>query len=173
MHVLCLPGYTRKTNEEEYDQIVERLRQGGHEVDTFHWRHWDRPDAGWDPEEELRRIGETVDRTAKTYAVVAKSVATYVATLLLERDRDFREKVSRIVFLGVPVRDTELLEPDRYRQVLPEVRAKLTIIQNRDDPHGPVSEMVDTLDGIPYILLERSGEDHRYPYTEETAQALK
>jgi hypothetical protein len=172
MRILNLPGYTRDSNEPEMKKIAGALEAAGHDVYNHHWRHWSDPDSEWDAHKEVERLLEYIDGNYEGIGIVAKSAATYVATLLLGSDRQLKTAVTKVVYLGVPVRDTNLLDPTEYARTLGDFRGILTVIQREQDPHGSREEVEQYFEGTSYQLVPKDGDTHQYEYPDEVVVAL-
>lgn len=178
MKVICLPGLTQKTNEGEHVGLVRSLDAAGHRVIDYRWTHWRDPGTEWNLEREIGKVAHLAEEDAEDMAMVAKSIATFVVTSVLHRNLQLRGRIGGIVFIGVPIRDTQLLEPSLYRTVFASpggLGSKLTILQHDRDPHGTTGEIRRAFlpdaegkvrsDGAVEIV-ELSGDNHAYDVAE-------
>lgn len=148
MLTLFLPGFSGQYNGPEMEEISRTLRQHGLEVQEFEWPHWANPDHEFKADVEAERVWEFIQKSEdQEIAIVAKSIGTYVAMLLIDKHPEFVPK--KVVLLGVPKSSLPEADLAVYPKVVASLGGKVKIIQNESDPFGSAAEV--------NVFLESSG----------------
>jgi predicted alpha/beta hydrolase family esterase len=156
--VIVLPGFSVKNKEWAYE-VKQKL---GDDVEVVEWEHWRTgKDEDFVADKELLKI-ENLVRNEKVY-VVAKSVGTYVAMLLLKEEED---KIEKLILCGVALNDFSDDEKEKFSVLKSIDSDKLLVIQNDEDPHGSCEEVKKFVHGFSsnIKIVERKRNDHNYPY---------
>ncbi len=163
--ILYLPGFSPK-NRAEMNSITEFLTARDLEVLTHSWRHWDDQTIPFDIETEVQRILEMLaQHEIRTLQLVAKSIGTYISTILLDR-LSSHIQVAQIVLLGIPYADLNEQERQSMHSVLLNSHINIGMIHNENDYHGSAMQVREMLDSINYteiIKAEVSHHDYSYP----------
>ena len=162
MKIIILPGFSIKNKEWAYE-VKKEL--GGDDVEVVEWEHWRTGnDKDFVVENELSKIESLVgnDRVQ----VIAKSVGTYMAALLLIKAED---KVGKLILCGVALNDFGYDEKEQFSVLKSIDSDKLLVIQNDEDPHGRFEEVVEFVHDFnsDIKIVEKSRDDHNYPCYEE------
>lgn len=173
MFVLILPGYSTKNKPEAYN-ISEVLEAAGHQTLVYEWPHWEDVRLQLRPDFELPTIRSRIEEVARQpeLAIVAKSIGTFVAMLLLQKYSDIDPQ--KIILLGFPLTSLDEQERKIYPEMIARFKDRTHILQNEHDPHGG-SEEVKALLGEHQALLQvmPGRDDHRYDYPQEVEQLLR
>ncbi len=169
MKVIVLPGNSLK-NRDWAIQVADFLKPE-FETKIIEWEHWKTGvEAGLDPKVEISKVSAAVgnDRVH----IIAKSIGTWIIAQMLP---DFKDKIDKMVFVGVPVSDLSGSDKESYQVMADFPADKLLIIQNEHDNHGSPDQVSQFLSGInPQIKVEvRPRSDHDYPYLEEFKNFLE
>ncbi len=164
MKTFILPGFSLKNKgwaEEVKSKLPEHLNS-----QVIYWKHWQTENNNdWDPESEARTIIELIGTDQVN--IIAKSLGSYVASLVLQLTSD---KIEKLILCGIPLHDMTDQEQNRMainlRVIAPQ---RLLCIQNAEDPHAQYEEVKQFLESVnPAInLTQKDRSDHEYPYFEE------
>lgn len=161
MSIEILPGFSPK-NEEWAVNVQKDLERLG-DVTVVRWPHWDaqNTEAGW-LEREADKIAQRIGDSKIT--IVAKSVGTLVAMEVLRNKLAF---VDKLILCGVPIKDFQEGDTERFGVLKSFDPDKVLILQNEDDPHGKPGQIKTLVGQVnPNIKVEtKSRTDHEYPYS--------
>lgn len=167
MNILYLPGNSVLNKEEAYN-IKAELSKLGHNVVVHEWRHWVDQSMHWGLNEEISRIKnlklEDID------IVIGKSIGSFVASKLVSDILVFPKKV---VLLGLPL-NSELISIDVYEACLARMEDNVTLIQNDQDPFGPMDKVTQLSKNNPKAkLVVKIANNHIYNYPLDIIQAIE
>lgn len=173
MQVLILPGYSRK-NIEERDALRSALESHGHRVLAHDWRHWEQEGTEFSLEDELRRIGGTLEQAAGTdaFALIGKSVGTFVGAALLQGSPALAERTRRLLLLGVPLGGAGDEERRQLHAALAELGVPTTVVQNTKDTYGAADTVRQFLADLSVEFITREAGNHRYNYPELVCEII-
>lgn len=173
MRVLLLPAFSAEDNS-DLDALCSRVKKAGFSCDPHRWEHWSDPGAPWSNRREIERLEERIrSYGGDPFAIVAKSVGTYVACQLMVGHPELLEQVHHLLLLGIPLKDTAHIEAGFYPAALTRYRGPITVIQNSDDPLARATQIDSLLTGSKARLIVKEGSDHTYPYHNEVAELLE
>jgi predicted alpha/beta-hydrolase family hydrolase len=162
MQTLILPGFSDKNRE--WASAVQSsfgIKQSA----FISWQHWATGKAS--PDWAQQETSAIISKMAgQSYAIVAKSIGTYVAMLVLAAKL---EKISHLILCGIPVNDFLPGNASAYRILQQFSATKCLVIQNEHDPHGSTTQVKDLLTPInPLIqVISMPRSDHEYPYFQQ------
>lgn len=159
---LVLPGFSLK-NKEEAEAIALAIESKNQKVYLHKWRHWDNPEAEFDPWLEVDLIKKQIE--GGDLNIVAKSIGTYIAVNLLKE-----VPVNKLTLMGIPVSDLTAEELTSYSAL--SNLEHFTVIHNDKDPHGNIQQVEDLLSGLEYDLILKEAAHHEYRYVEDILKAL-
>jgi pimeloyl-ACP methyl ester carboxylesterase len=158
MQTIILPGYSVK-NKEWTDEVADSIKVEGI-IRPVHWDHWVDESQKFDAKEKAVVIARH-SRGVKLN-IIAKSIGTLVASLIIQRIPD---QIEKVIFCGIPVND--LTEDDllQIKKAIGIMKDKIVVFQNDNDPHG-TSAQVKSFE-VDFKLIEKPSYNHEYPYFEE------
>lgn len=166
MNILYLPGNSVVNKDEAYN-IKTELELKGHNVTVQEWRHWSDENIQWNLDEEIKRIKSL--NLNEIDVVIGKSIGSFVVCKLVS---DYIIDPKRVILLGLPL-DSALVNINDYSTCLDKMGTNFVVIQNNNDPYGPlnlVEDLIKDKSGVKLILKEAS--THIYNYPEDILNAL-
>lgn len=167
MKVLILPGFSLHNKEWAY----EVAKQLGPDAVVHEWKHWEtQRNRDFNRENEAATVIEQIG--TNEFSIVAKSIGTYVTSLILPQTFD---QIGKIILCGIPLGDLDDGDKNKMTINLRIVSpSKMVSFQNINDPHGKADDVKKLLEEInPSItLVEKDRNDHEYPYFEEFKKFL-
>ena len=156
MRTIILPGYSPH-NRDWAEAIAAEISS----AEVHAWAHWD-SGAQMDPRAELAAIQERIGPDVVN--LLAKSVGCRLAARIVLQAPG---QLDRVIFCGIPSVAAD------SRADLAGALARLPadhilVVQNREDPYAPFSEVQGMIAGIDPEVRVVAGEreDHHYPYAE-------
>jgi pimeloyl-ACP methyl ester carboxylesterase len=167
MITFILPGYS--AHNKEWAQEVAKNLNLGHEIRPVFWSHWTEPAKTFKPKEKAQDV---IDVLLEDNAnVIAKSVGTLVAALVLQQIPD---RINKIILCGIPSVSDERLAifKEAFANFPPE---NVVVFQNTKDPLGSYEEVKKFMASVnPKIkVIEKPRSDHNYPYFSDFQKFLK
>lgn len=163
MQTLVLPGFSVK-NKIWCDEIANNLEVEGI-IRPIHWDHWNDDKEKFDVKEKAVVIARHA--RGEKINIIAKSIGTLVASLIIQKIPD---QIEKVIFCGIPVID--LAEDDllQIKKAIGILKDKIIVFQNSNDPHGSY-EQIKKFE-IDFNLIEKPSYNHEYPYYEEFNEYL-
>lgn len=160
MITFILPGYSAK-NKEWLEKCAMSITPEGY-VRPIFWDHWDDPSQKFDAKEKA----DLISRHSKgdKINIIAKSIGTYVAALIIDQIPD---QINKVIICGIPINDIDGKRKETFKKAIESLdNEKIICFQNENDPHGSYQEVKTFLsDEVKIISKDRS--DHDYPFFEE------
>ncbi|MFW6214497.1 MAG: hypothetical protein ACOC45_00995 [Alkalispirochaetaceae bacterium] len=173
MRVLILPAFLSE-DRSELEVLCRTVEAAGFSCDPHRWAHWENPGVGWSNRREIELLEERIrSYGGDPFAIVAKSVGTYVACQLMVGHPELLEQVHHLLLLGIPLKDTHHVEVGVYPAALTRYRGRITVIQNSDDPLARATQIDSLLTGSKARLIVKERSEHAYPYHQEVAELLE
>lgn len=158
MITFILPGYSPK-NKEWLEKTTESLKNLPGFIRPISWDHWSDPDQKFNAMEKAELIARHTK--GDSINIVAKSIGTLVASYIIEK---IPNQINKVILCGIPLNDINDTEKESIKKaVLSMDREKVVCIQNRGDPHGTYSQVVDLFEDQ-IEIVSKPREDHDYPY---------
>lgn len=163
MVTIILPGYTIH-NKEWLEETAKKIVSDG-EIRPIYWGHWTDSDIKFNPREKAQLLDGVAGK--RVVDIIAKSIGTFVAGLLIEKNP---EKIRKVILNGICLNDLNENEKETLKSALKFVQPENIIcFQNDEDPHGTFDQakkfMLDVSPEIVVISKPRS--DHEYFYVDE------
>jgi predicted alpha/beta-hydrolase family hydrolase len=160
MITFILPGYSTK-NKEWLEECAKSISSEGY-VRPIFWDHWDDPDQKFDPKEKA----DLISRHSKgdKINIIAKSIGTYVAALIIEQ---IPHQINKVIICGIPLNDIDEGRKEEVKKSIESLdNEKIVCFQNENDPHGSYPE-VKTFLSNEIKIVSKDRADHDYPFFEE------
>ena len=166
MRTIILPGYSPKNLDWAMETQAE-LQTAGLESMIHEWKHWETKNEedfahANEVENVLKEIGE------EQVNIVAKSIGTLVAMLVVAHARDMMNK---IVLCGIPIKGDQLTEKDKtnYDHLTELDTSQVLVIQNEKDPLSSFTDAADLVHSInsDISIVSKPRSDHHYPYYQD------
>ena len=163
MVTIIIPGYSAH-NKDWLEETAKSVKSDG-EIRPIYWGHWEDPDIKFDAAEKANLLDGITGK--RVVDIIAKSVGTLVASLVIEKSP---EKIRKVIFCGMPLNDINEDRKEVIKNALGKIPAENIIcIQNEEDPHGGTDAVKMFLSGfaseIQIISMQRA--DHEYFYQDE------
>lgn len=164
MQTIILPGFSVK-NKQWVDETANNLEIDG-VIRPIHWDHWVDEKEKFDIKEKATVIARHA--RGEKINIVAKSIGTLVASLIIQKIPD---QIERVIFCGIPVND--LTEDDllQIKKAIGILKDRIIIYQNSNDPHGSYDQVKKF--ELDFKLIEKPSYNHEYPYFEEFNEYLR
>ncbi len=160
MITFILPGYSVK-NKEWADETAKNIKLDG-QIRPVYWDHWTDDSQKFDAQEKA----DLIVRHAKgeKMNIVAKSIGTLVAALIIEKAAN---QVNKVILCGIPVNDLKAEKVEIIKKAISSLGKNVLIIQNDKDPHGTFDQVKDF-----GKVISKSADDHEYLYNEDLQRFL-
>lgn len=156
MTTLVLPGYSVK-NKEWLEETAKNLKVDG-QIRPVYWDHWEDESQKFNPKEKAIMAARHV--RGDKINIVAKSIGTLVAALIVKQIPD---QIEKVILCGIPTGD---LRSDEEVEIIRSIQAKnLIVFQNSEDPHGSYEKIVKMFPNFKVVKKEAS--NHEYFYFED------
>jgi len=155
MITFILPGYSIK-NKEWLEKTAENVKLEG-QIRPVYWDHWDDSSQKFNAEEKA----DLIVRHTKgdQLNIVAKSIGTLVAALIIEKVPD---QINRVILCGIPVNDLKSEEMETIKKAIHSLGDKIMVLQNDADPHGTFDQVKDFGN-----VTSKPADNHEYLYSED------
>ncbi len=167
MKYIYLPG-NGVINKTELDSFSKMFKARGADFYAHEYAHWKDEALSFDMERELSTILSAVGEV-KEYSVLGKSIGTYVAVELIEK---LGLSPKLVVLMGIPTGIGQE-KTKRYLEVLKKVQSKIILIQNDNDPYGPLEKVRDIMQGVDFKEKIMPAENHIYMYADLVKELIK
>jgi predicted alpha/beta hydrolase family esterase len=158
MQTIILPGYDIK-NKQWSDELANSLEVEG-VIRPIHWDHWDDDTQKFDAKEKAIVISRHA--RGEKINIIAKSIGTLVASYIIQQIPD---QIEKVIFCGIPVNDLEERDNDVIKKAVSQIKDKIVVYQNSNDPHGSYEQIKNF--EVDFNLIEKPSYNHEYPYYEE------
>lgn len=166
MKTLVLPGFSFK-NLDWAEDVRDKVDG---DVEVFYWPHWETKQIQSNWKDMV--VDEIVKRfEGQKINVIAKSVGTIVAMLLLKRNPNLFEK---LILCGIPMSDFQESDKELFENLADFQTENLLIIQNDKDPLAAFTRVEEMIHAIkPEIkIISKPASTHDYPYFDEFKEFL-
>lgn len=169
MFYIYLPGNST-LNKDEKDMFQKAFKAEGVDHYAHEYAHWEDESLEYDKDREVEAIQLQLDsKLEDEYGIFCKSIGTYTAVELIS---EMEQKPEFIVFMGIPTGIGEK-ELARFQEVLQDLDTAIYLIQNDNDPYGPLEEVYQVLDGLDYEeMIIEDNDTHRYPYVDGAMELI-
>ena len=168
MVTFILPGYSVH-NKEWLEETTNKIGVDG-EIRPIYWAHWTDPDIKFDKAEKAKLLDNVAG--FRVVDIVAKSIGTFVAGLMIQRSP---EKIHKVILNGICLNDLNEEEKEILKAGLKLVSPENIIcFQNDEDPHGNFDQARKFLSEVnsKIVVVSKTRSDHEYPYQEDFRKFL-
>jgi len=164
---IILPGFS-VSNKEWADKTAKGFAKQKIESKVHNWRHWVGEQIS--PRDQIEDIVEQIG--GDKINILAKSVGTYVLSLLIPR---IKNQIGKIVLCGIPINDLSEDDLEKYRGLSDINSENIICFQNSTDSHGSYDQIKDFLKNISSEIevISKPGGSHDYPYTQDFIEFLQ
>lgn len=168
MKTLILPGYS--AHNKDWAETVKGELESEFPIIVVYWPHWtsEQKDPNW-IQNEVAKIQDLT--RGKKINIIAKSIGTYAAMLLLKENPDC---LNKIILCGIPLNDLSGQSKIAYSVLKALQSNEVLCISNSEDPHGSASEVEHFVHLLnPAIrVLSKPRSDHEYYYSQDIKEFL-
>lgn len=165
--VIVLPGFSAKNKDEAL--AIQQDLKNTYDVEIVSWPHWEtgQREEGWIEKEAEKIANNRKDQ----FSIIAKSIGTAVATLVVEKNPNLIEK---LILCGIPLHDLNPGDEKIYQSLSLINPQNILCIQNQNDPHASFAEIYAFVNAIhPTIhLLSKTQNGHEYLYSSDFKKFL-
>lgn len=155
LETFVLPGFSLH-NREWAHNIGKNL---GSPTVVVEWLHWS--GGEFIIQDEVQKFISEMNR--QKINIIAKSIGTYVVALSLP---SLKKQIDKLILCGVPLNDLSDHDKEAYKNLKLLWAGRVTCLQNSQDAHGSFAQVKHFLSQINpnFIVLEKPGDTHDYPY---------
>lgn len=158
MQTIILPGFTLK-NLKWVDEVSNNLEVEGI-IRPIHWDHWKDESNKFDAKEKAIVIARHA--RGEKINIIAKSIGTLVASLIIQKIPD---QIDKVIFCGIPINDLSEDDALQIKKAIGLTKDRIVVYQNSNDPHGSFQQIKGF--ELEFNLIEKPSYNHDYPYFEE------
>lgn len=163
MQTIILPGLSVK-NKAWCDEIANNIETEGI-IRPIYWDHWNDESQKFDAKEKAIVLARH-SRGVKLN-IIAKSIGTLVASLIIQKIPD---QIEKVIFCGIPVNDLTENDVLEVKKAIGIMKDKILVFQNSNDPHGSFKQIKNF--ELDFKLTEKPSYNHEYPYFEDFNEYL-
>ena len=170
MHLIILPGNSKKYNEQWLYDSEKHLKDFFEGVTTHYYKHWKNDTDSIDLDHEVNELVKEAKDLDK-YVIYAKSAGIVTTIKALNQNKISPKKC---IFAGSPFKWAAENDP-KFKDRFENLQTPILFIQQTNDPFFEYEELEKFLEKNPpenYQLIEIVGDNHAYDNYEELKQMV-